>query len=157
MEGLNAEQATIEVFAPDMKWHVVKGCLDSGATVGEGSAQLYEQFCGDIEYMSKRRDVVLPNGFRIPVIKQAKIYARAKHRDNHVNQFPRMKIALIDSAQWSWLLVGWAELYRANATPEPALCASDTLPNPNQLPMFQGFTAMPLCNCLKCTIPHKFR
>ena len=140
MEGLNAEQATIEVFAPDMKWHAVKGCLDSGATVTVGSAQLHEQFCGDIEFMRKRRDVVLPNGFRIPVIKQAKIYARAKHRDNRVNQFPRMKIALIDSAQWNWLLIGWDELYRANATPEQALHASATLPNPNQLPMFQGFT-----------------
>ena len=71
--------------------------------------------------MRKQRDVILPDGTRVRVLKQARIWLRAKHNDGRVNIFPNIKIALVDSTQWEWLLVGWEDLYQVNATPEQAL------------------------------------
>ena len=121
VQQLNQQQATIEVFGPDGKWHQQKGCLDSGATMTVGSVQLHEQFCTEVQLMRKLRDVVLPDGTRVKVLKQARIYLRAKHKDGRVNVFPSIKIALVDSPQWEWLLVGWDDLFQVNATPEQAL------------------------------------
>ena len=126
MEGMNVQklnkhQATIEVFGADAKWYEQKGCLDSGATMTVGSVQLHEQFCTQVELMRKRRDVVLPDGTRVRILKQARSWLRAKHKDGRVNVFPNIKIALVDSPQWEWLLVGWEDLYQVNATPEQAL------------------------------------
>ena len=132
MEGingtLNAEQATIQVYGTDQIWHTVKGCLDSGATVTVGSVQLHEKFCGEVEHMRKLRDVVLPNNVRIRVVKQGKMYVRARHADGRLNHFPLMKVALLDSPDWNWLLIGWNELFQNKATPEQALYANSTVP-----------------------------
>ena len=144
MEGingkLNVEQATIQVYGTDQNWHTVKGCLDSGATVSVGSVHLHEKFCGEVEHMRKMRDVVLPNKVRIRVVKQGKIYVRARHADGRLNNFPLIKIALVDSPEWDWLLIGWNELYQNNATPEQALYANSTAPalSANLAPMFNA-------------------
>ena len=129
MEGMNVQQlnkhqATIEVLGSDGKWHEQKGCLDSGATMTVGSVQLHEQFCTQVEFMRKLRDVVLPDGTRVKVLKQARIWLRARHKDGRVNVFPSTKIALVDSPNWEWLLIGWDDLYQVNATPEQALYSS---------------------------------
>ena len=82
--------------------------------------------------MRKLRDVVLPDGTRVKVLKQARIWLRAKHKDDRVNVFPNIKIALVDSPQWEWLLVGWDDLYNVNATPEQALY-SNSVPSTTPL------------------------
>ena len=127
MQELHKQQATIEVFGSDGQWHPQKGCLDSGATMTVGSVQLHEKFCTQVEDMRKLRDVVLPDGTRVKVQKQARIWLRAKHKDGRVNVFPNIKIALVDSPQWEWLLVGWDDLYNVNATPEQALYSNSVL------------------------------
>ena len=92
------------------------------ATVTVGTVQLQERFCLDSKFMHKRRDVVLPHGVRIPVTKEAKIWVRVRHADDgRVNMCPKLKIALVDSPDWEWLLIGWGDLYCANETPEQAL------------------------------------
>ena len=132
MEGingnLNVEQATIQVYGTDQNWHTIKGCLDSGATVSVGSLQLHEKFCGKIENMRKLHDAVLPNKVRIRVVKQGKNYLCARHADGRLNHFPLIKIALLDSPEWEWLLIEWNELYQNKATPEQALYANSTAP-----------------------------
>ena len=84
--------------------------------------------CGEVEHMRKSRDVVLPNNVRIRVVKQGKMYVRARHADGRFNHFPLMRVALLDSPDWNWLLVGWNELFQNNATPEQALYANSTAP-----------------------------
>ena len=132
MQQLSKRQATIEVFGSDWQWHPQKGCLDSGATMTVGSVQLHEKFCTQVEVMRKLRDVVLPDGTRVKVLKQARIWLRAKHPDGRVNVFSNIKIALVDSPQWEWLLIGWTDLYHANATPEQALYSNSV---PSTAPM----------------------
>ena len=120
MEGingtLNAEQATIQVYGTDQTWHTVKSCFDSDATLPVGSVQLHEKFCGEAEHMCKLRDVVLTNKVRIRVIKQGKMYVRARHADG------------LDLPDWNWLLFGRNEFVQNNATPEQALYANSTAP-----------------------------
>eukprot|EP00924_Labyrinthula_sp_SR-Ha-C_P001176 snap_masked-scaffold_7-processed-gene-15.17-mRNA-1 protein AED:1.00 eAED:1.00 QI:0/-1/0/0/-1/1/1/0/106 len=102
-------------------WQLVKGCLDSGATATVGGFQQHSQLWHTVYPMREKRYVVLPNEQKIRVTHMDLIGLKVKHSDRKKNELPRLKIELVDSPQWQWVLIGFEDLYSLKATPDQAL------------------------------------
>eukprot|EP00924_Labyrinthula_sp_SR-Ha-C_P007072 snap_masked-scaffold_8-processed-gene-8.51-mRNA-1 protein AED:1.00 eAED:1.00 QI:0/-1/0/0/-1/1/1/0/410 len=125
---LNQEKAQIFIFVPMGSWQPVKGCLDSGATATVGGFQQHSHLCHTVYPMRKERYVVLPNEQKIRVTHTGLIPLKVKYNDGKENELPRLKIALVDSPEWQWVLIRFEDLYTLKATPDQALYASAVYP-----------------------------
>lgn len=133
-QTLNSEKAIIEALLYDNQWHNLKGCLDSGASMTVGSVAAHAKFCISTEMLRNPRNVVLPDNREIPVDQLGMIKLRARFSDGKVKVFPNMRITLVGDPTWNWLLIGWNEPARMNATPDQVLHATATQPTQNTPP-----------------------